>query len=102
MDQKRFIYTDKDTKQDFCKTLSSNNEILNKPQYELIQPNLKTELNPKKSRPIQSEDFFLYDSINKINQTFYPKINLKNSNILLSFFNKGTKNYLNLITPKTN
>lgn len=49
MDQKRFIYMDKDTKQDFYKTLSSNSEILNKPQNELIQPNLKTELNPKNS-----------------------------------------------------
>ena len=29
MDQKRFIYMDKDTKQDFYKTLSSNSEILN-------------------------------------------------------------------------
>ena len=57
MDQKRFIYMDKDTKQDFYKTLNSNSEILNKPQNELIQPNLKTELNPKNSWPTQSEDF---------------------------------------------
>ena len=45
MDQKKFVYTDKDTKQNFYKILSSGNNILNKPQYGPIHPNLKTELN---------------------------------------------------------
>ena len=30
MDQKRFVYTDKNTQQDFYKTMSSGNSILNK------------------------------------------------------------------------
>ena len=45
MDQKKFVYADQDIKQYFCKILSSGSDIINKPQYDLIQQKLKTELN---------------------------------------------------------
>ena len=91
MDQKILVYTDQDTKQDFYKTISSGNDILNKHQYEPIQPNLKTEYN-KISDPakdlvqkigdssrvkIEQENCFLYDNSNMINQTFYAELNKK-------------------------
>ena len=66
MDQKKFMCTDKDTKQDFYKTLSAGSDTSNKPQYGPIQPNLKKEHNKnsdrfkdlvqKSRRPIQGED----------------------------------------------
>ena len=78
MYQKRLVYKDKDIKQD------SSNDILNRPHYGKIQPNLKTVLNkvsdhvkdlaqkidnPSRVKKEQ-EKCFLYDDSNMINQTY--------------------------------
>ena len=117
MDQKRFAYKNKDIKQDFYNALSSRKDLLNRPHYGPIQPNLKTELNKVSNRvknfvkkvgnpsrvKIEQGNYFLYDDSNMIDQTFYTELNKKIQTYgLISYFNKDTKNYSDLITPKNN
>ena len=91
MDQKRFAYKNKDIKQDFYNALSSRKDLLNRPHYGPIQPNLKTELNKVSNRvknfvkkvgnpsrvKIEQGNYFLYDDSNMIDQTFYTELNKK-------------------------
>ena len=97
MDQKPFVYN-------FNQALNSSNNILNDIQFAPIPKTLKTELN-KISKFIQNlvqklgqisatkleqENYFLYNSSNMINKTFYTKLN-KNIQTygLISHFNKN-------------
>ena len=114
MDQKQLVCMDK-KEQSFNQALNSSKIILNDIQFAPILKTLKTELNKISDHikdlvqkigqisetRLEQENYFLYDNSNIINKTLYTKLN-KNiqTSGLISYFNKNTENYSDLIILK--
>ena len=114
MDQKQLVCMDK-KEQSFNQALNSSKIILNDIQFAPIRKTLKTELNKISDHikdlvqkigqisetRLEQENYFLYDNSNIINKTLYTKLN-KNiqTSGLISYFNKNTENYSDLIILK--